>query len=58
MLFKNKINCVIVGLGKMGLVYYNIIRNLNLNLVGVCDFNESRKKKSKKKGPKVFYKKF
>ena len=49
MLFKNKINCVIVGLGKMGLVYYNIIRNLNLNLVGVCDFNESRKKNLKKR---------
>ena len=27
MLFKNKINCVIVGLGKMGLVYYNIIKS-------------------------------
>ena len=35
--YLNKINCVIVGLGKMGLVYYNIIKNLNLNLVGVCD---------------------
>ena len=58
MLFKNKINCVIVGLGKMGLVYYNIIRNLNLNLVGVCDLNESRKKNLKKKDQKFFTKSF
>ena len=58
MLFKNKINCVIVGLGKMGLVYYNIIKNLNLNLVGVCDLNESRKKNLKKKDQKFFTKSF
>ncbi|RPG63846.1 MAG: gfo/Idh/MocA family oxidoreductase [Flavobacteriaceae bacterium TMED238] len=58
MLFNNKISCVIVGLGKMGLVYYNVLRKLNLNLVGVCDLNESRKKNLKKKDQKFFTKSF
>ncbi len=58
MLFKNKINCVIVGLGKMGLVYYNVARKLNLNLVGVCDLNDSRKKNLKKRDQKFFTKSF
>ena len=49
MLINKKTNCAIIGFGKMGLVYYNIIKKLNLNLISVCDLKESNKKNLKKK---------
>ena len=49
MLINKKTNCAIIGFGKMGLVYYNIIKKLNLNLVSVCDLKESNKKNLKKR---------
>ena len=57
MLINKRTNCAIVGFGKMGLVYYNIIKKLNLNLVSVCDLKESNKKNLRKR-PKIIYKKF
>ena len=58
MLINKKTNCAIIGFGKMGLVYYNIIKKLNLNLVSVCDLKESNKKNLKKKDQKLFTKNF
>jgi len=58
MLINKRTNCAIVGFGKMGLVYYDIVKKLNLNLVSVCDVKESNKKNLKKKDQKLFTKNF
>ena len=38
MLINKRTNCAIVGFRKMGLVYYDIVKKLNLNLY-VCDLS-------------------
>ena len=52
---KNKIkNCAIVGFGKMGLMYYSIIKKLRLNIVSVCDLNSKNKRNLSKQDQKKF----
>ena len=58
MLINKRTNCAIVGFGKMGLVYYDIVKKLNLNLVSVCDLKESNKRNLRKKDQKLFTKNF
>ena len=53
-MINKKLNCAIAGLGKMGLMYYSIVKKLKINLVGIYDARDDNRKFLMKKDRKKF----